>query len=73
MPCPWYGAGVTPITDLGSDVFTHTKHLNTCHLANIAQRLGRKLRWDATAQEILNDPEADAFQSRHQRKGYEIS
>ena len=21
MPCPWYGAGVTPITDLGSDVF----------------------------------------------------
>jgi predicted dehydrogenase len=56
-----------------SDVFSHTKHLNTCHLANIALRLGRKLRWDATAQEILNDPEADTFQSRAQRKGYEIS
>jgi predicted dehydrogenase len=58
----------TPI----SDVWSHHKHLTTCHLSNIAMRLGRKIRWDASAQEIVGDAEADAFQSRAQRKGYEV-
>jgi predicted dehydrogenase len=55
-----------------SDVWTHHRHLTTCHLANIAMRLGRKIQWDASAQKIVGDGEADAFQSRAQRKGYEI-
>ncbi|HEX8521323.1 MAG TPA: Gfo/Idh/MocA family oxidoreductase [Tepidisphaeraceae bacterium] len=55
-----------------SDIFSHHKHLTTCHLGNIAMRLGRKLRWDATAQEIIGDAEADTFQSRQQRRGFEI-
>ncbi|MEA2736527.1 MAG: hypothetical protein QOE14_2978 [Humisphaera sp.] len=56
-----------------SDVFSHTRNLTTCHLANIAMRLGRKLRWDATAEEIVGDEEANSFQSRPQRKGFEIA
>ena len=56
-----------------SDIFTHVRNLSTCHLANIAMRLGRKLRWDATAQEIVGDDEANSFQSRPQRKGFEIA
>lgn len=59
----------TPI----SDIYTHHKHLTTCHLANIALRLGRAIQWDATSQTIVGDEEANALQSRPQRKGYEIS
>jgi predicted dehydrogenase len=55
-----------------SDIFSHVRSLTTCHLANIAMRLGRKLRWDATAQEIVGDDEANSFQARPQRKAYEI-
>jgi hypothetical protein len=35
-------------------------------------RLGRKIQWDATAQQIVGDEEANAFQKREQRKGYEV-
>jgi predicted dehydrogenase len=56
-----------------SDVFSHHRNLTTCHLANIAMRVGRKLRWDGTAQEIIGDAEANSFQSRPQRKGFEVA
>ena len=55
-----------------SDVFTHHRSVSTCHLANIAIRLGRKLTWDPDAQQIVGDSQAQAWQSRPQRKGYEI-
>ena len=44
----------------------------TCHLANIAMRLGRKLRWDPAAEQFVGDDEANTWLSRPQRKGYEI-
>ena len=56
-----------------SDIFSHVRHLDTCHLANIALRMNRRIRWDATAQEIANDPEANALQYRAQRTGYEVA
>ncbi len=55
-----------------SDVFTHHRALSTCHLANIAVRLNRGFKWDAEAQQIVGDDEANSFLSRPQRKGYEI-
>jgi hypothetical protein len=55
-----------------SDVFTHHRALTTCHLANIAIRLGRALKWDAAKEEVAGDAEAQSFVSRPQRKGYEI-
>jgi len=55
-----------------SDVWSHHRNLVTCHLANIALRLNRKLRWDATAYEVIGDPEATAMLKRPQRKGYEV-
>lgn len=55
-----------------SDVFTHHRALTTCHLGNIALRLGRKLTWDPEKQEIVGDAEANAWQKREQRKGYEV-
>jgi predicted dehydrogenase len=56
-----------------ADVWSHHRALTTCHLANIALRLGRKkLTWDSAREEIVGDPEANAFQTRPQRAGYEI-
>lgn len=55
-----------------SDVFTHHRALTTCHLANIALRLNRGFDWDAEAQQIVGDDEANSFLSRPQRKGYEV-
>jgi hypothetical protein len=55
-----------------SDVSTHHRALTTCHLANIAMRLGRKLQWDPQKEQIIGDQEANAWQARDQRKGYEI-
>jgi predicted dehydrogenase len=55
-----------------SDVYTHHRAITTCHLANIAMRLGRSLSWDPQSQQIVGDKEAQKWQSREQRKGYEI-
>lgn len=55
-----------------SDVVTHHRALTTCHLANIAIRLGRRINWDAEKEQIVGDPEAQTWQAREQRKGYEI-
>jgi predicted dehydrogenase len=55
-----------------SDIVSHVRNLNTCHLAAIALRLNRKLEWDATTEKIINDDEANTFQSRAQRAGFEV-
>jgi hypothetical protein len=55
-----------------SDVFSHHRTISTCHLANIAIRLGRKIQWDPVAQQIVGDDEANGWLKRPQRKGYEI-
>ena len=56
-----------------SDVYTHHRAMTTCHLANIAIRLGRPVKWDAQSEQITGDEEANAFCKREQRKGYEIA
>lgn len=55
-----------------SDVETHHRAMTTCHLANIAIRLGRKLNWNPETEEIVGDDDARTWQARQQRKGYEI-
>ena len=55
-----------------SDVSSHNRMLEICHLANIAMRLGRELKWDAAKREIIGDEQANTFLSRESRKGYEI-
>jgi predicted dehydrogenase len=56
-----------------SDVWSHNRMLEICHLSNIAMRLGRELAWDPVARQIVGDPQANAFLARESRKGYEIS
>jgi len=55
-----------------SDVFTHHRALTTCHLSNIAMRLNRPLTWDAKTEQILGDDDANNWQRRQPREGYEI-
>ena len=54
-----------------SDVFSHHRALTTCHLANIAIRLGRDLEWDPEAQKIVGDERAQEMTARAPREGYE--
>ncbi len=55
-----------------SDVFTHHRAMTTCHLANIAIRLDRKIEWDPVKEQITGDSDAAGWVRREQRKGYEI-
>ncbi|MGE0374973.1 MAG: gfo/Idh/MocA family oxidoreductase, partial [Planctomycetaceae bacterium] len=55
-----------------SDVWSHHRALTTCHLANIAIRLGRRLEWDPQTQQIVGDRDANQWLGREQRTGYEI-
>ncbi len=55
-----------------SDVYSHTQMMNTCHLAAIAARLGRVIKWDPKAEKIVGDEQAAAFFARQPREGFEI-
>ncbi len=55
-----------------SDVFSHVQMMNTCHLAAIAARLGRVIKWDPQAEKIVGDDQAAKFFAREQRQGFEI-
>jgi predicted dehydrogenase len=56
-----------------SDVWSHLQALDTCHLANIAIRLGRKINWDPQTRKVIGDDQAQAMTSRTPRPGYEIT
>lgn len=56
-----------------SDVWSHNRMLEICHLSNIAMRLGRELAWDPAKREVIGDEQANSFLSRESRKGYEIN
>ncbi len=53
--------------DIGHRVST------VCHLANIAIRLGRKLKWDPKAERFINDEAANAMLSRPMRPPWKLT
>jgi predicted dehydrogenase len=55
-----------------SDVNSHMRALNVCHLAGISARLGRSINWNNESEQIVGDEQANAFLARPYRKGYEI-
>jgi len=55
-----------------SDVYSHVQMMNTCHLAAIAGRLNRTIKWNPKTEEIVGDEQAAAFFARKQREGFEI-
>lgn len=55
-----------------SDVWSHNRMLEICHLSNIAMRLDRSVDWDPLKREIVGNDEANSFLARESRDGYRI-
>jgi predicted dehydrogenase len=54
----------------GAEVGHHSAAL--CHLANIAMRVGRRLKFDARTERFIDDAEANAYLTKQYREGYEL-
>ena len=50
------------------DVEIGHRSATVCHLGNIAIRTGRKITWDAKAEQIVDDKEANAMLTKTYRK-----
>ena len=55
-----------------ADVEIGHRSISVCHLANIARRIGRRLKWDPAKEQFLGDDEANKLVDRPRRKGYEL-
>lgn len=40
---------------------------NPGHLLNIAWKVGRRIRWDASTEQVIDDPEANALVTKEYR------
>jgi predicted dehydrogenase len=57
-------------TDLNADVAAGHRAASLCHLANIAARVGRVLRFDPKSEQILDDSAAAPLARRTYREGH---
>ena len=55
-----------------SDIFSHHRVMNSCHICTMAIKLKRKLKWDPAKEQFIGDEEANAMISRLQREPYRI-
>jgi predicted dehydrogenase len=56
-----------------SDVESHVRTMNSCHLCNISLMLGREIKWDPAKEKFVDDPQATALMSRHARDAYSLA
>lgn len=54
------------------DVEIGHRTATACHLGNIAIRLGRKIRWDAATETVIDDAEANGWLSRPYRSPWAL-
>ena len=55
-----------------ADIEVGHRSTSACQLGNVALRVGRKVRWDADKEEIVDDHEASTYLTRDYRKPYEL-
>jgi predicted dehydrogenase len=55
-----------------SDVDCQHRSVSTCHLGNIAMRIGRTLQWDPDKELFPSEPDANALLSREQRDEFRL-
>ena len=60
------------VSDLNADVEVGHCSAALCHMANIAMRVGRRLRFDASREQFVDDAEANTYLSKQYRKGFEL-
>ena len=58
--------------DLNADVETAHYSAALCHMANIAMRLGRRLRFDTEKERFIDDARANEHLTKPYRKGFEL-
>jgi predicted dehydrogenase len=56
-----------------SDVEIGHDSMIACHLGNIAQRLGRQVKWDVERERIIGDAEAQAYVAREYRAPWKLA
>jgi predicted dehydrogenase len=54
-----------------SDLASSQRASVPCHLANLALRLGRTLRWDDAKQDVVGDPEASRLLTKEYRSPWD--
>jgi hypothetical protein len=54
------------------DVEVGHQSVQTCHLANIAYRTGRIVRWDPAKEQVVGDADANALVSRAYRAPWKL-
>jgi len=59
-------------SDLNADVEVGHRSATLCHMANIAMRVGRRLKFDAANERFIDDAEANTYLTKQYRKGYEL-
>jgi hypothetical protein len=59
-------------SDLNADVEVGHCSATLCHMANIAMRVGRRLKFDAANELFIDDAEANTYLTKQYRKGYEL-
>jgi predicted dehydrogenase len=59
-------------SDLYADVEVGHCSATLCHMANIAMRVGRRLKFDAANELFIDDAEANTYLTKQYRKGYEL-
>lgn len=55
-----------------SEIECQHRSVTTCHLGNIAMKLGRPVQWDPTTETFGDDRAANALLTRDQRRGFEV-
>jgi len=60
------------VSDLNADVEVGHYSAALCHMANIAMRVGRRLRFDARRERFIDDSEANTYLTKQYRKGFEL-
>jgi predicted dehydrogenase len=55
-----------------ADVETGHQSVSVCHLANIAYRTGRIVKWDPASEQVIGDPEAQKLVSREYRSPWKL-
>ncbi|MBA7620058.1 Inositol 2-dehydrogenase/D-chiro-inositol 3-dehydrogenase [subsurface metagenome] len=64
--------GTPRVSDLNADVEVGHHSAVLCHMANIAMRVGRRLKFDAEQERFIDDAQANTYLTKQYRKGFEL-
>ena len=60
------------VSDLNAEVEVGHHSAILCHMANIAMRVGRRLKFDTRRERFIDDAEANRYLMKQYRRGYEL-